>query len=217
MNKLPLFSLFLLVTGFCPLNAQETQAGEKPTPGILSPDEIKAFSENSPAVQSLLTAALELSKKQLSYKMASSDPSLGGMDCSGTIYHLLRAQGITAVPRASNEQYRWAWNAGDFVAVNGRSQETFELALLKPGYLLFWEGTYATVDRDPPVSHVMIYLGKRTKDDKPVMFGASDGRTYEGKQRWGVGVFDFRMPAAKSTSRFLGYSPIPGLDYSTAK
>ncbi len=217
MNKLLLIFCIFLTPGIGLLQGEETTSTTKPKPGALTPEDIKGFGENSPSVQSLLTAALDLSKKQLTYKMASADPSQGGMDCSGTIYYLLRAQGISAVPRASNEQYRWAWEAGDFVAVNARAQDGFELALLKPGYLLFWEGTYATVDRDPPVSHVMIYLGTKTKDGKPVMVGASDGRTYEGKQRWGVGVFDFRMPSPKSSSRFLGYSPIPGMSYDTPK
>jgi hypothetical protein len=49
------------------------------------------------------------------------------------------------------------------------------------------------------------------------MFGASDGRSYDGVQRWGVSVFDFKMPRAKadadanSQADFLGYARIPGL------
>jgi hypothetical protein len=43
------------------------------------------------------------------------------------------------------------------------------------------------------------------------MFGASDGRPYEGKPQCGVSVFDFRMPAAGGKARFVGYGPVPGL------
>jgi hypothetical protein len=82
---------------------------------------------------------------------------------------------------------------------------------------MFWSGTYK-VDRDVPVSHVMIYLGKEMGTNKPVMVGASDGRSYNGERRFGVSVFDFKLPNGtpnKSDSdlvaRFEGYSPIPGL------
>ena len=49
------------------------------------------------------------------------------------------------------------------------------------------------------------------------MVGSSDGRTYDGKQRWGVSVFDFKMPPppksgdAKISPAFVGYGRIPGL------
>ena len=43
------------------------------------------------------------------------------------------------------------------------------------------------------------------------MFGASDGRTYQGEKMWGVSVFDFKLPDGKNGSRFVGYGCIPGL------
>jgi hypothetical protein len=49
------------------------------------------------------------------------------------------------------------------------------------------------------------------------MVGASDGRTYDGKQRFGVSVFDFKLPPppnssdAKLSPVFVGYGRIPGL------
>jgi hypothetical protein len=51
------------------------------------------------------------------------------------------------------------------------------------------------------------------------MVGASDGRTYQSQQRFGVSVFDFKMPRAdkdeaedgKVHPRFVGYAHIPGL------
>jgi hypothetical protein len=48
------------------------------------------------------------------------------------------------------------------------------------------------------------------------MFGASDGRSYAGIQRWGVSVFDFKMPKSDPNNPdkrvdFVGYAPIPGL------
>ena len=95
---------------------------------------------------------------------------------------------------------------------------------MRPGDLLFWTGTYR-VDRDPPVTHTMIYLGRRKKDGARLMFGSSDGRPYNGERRNGVSVFDFKMPAAKNGDAadaattvapaavpdFSGYGPVPGM------
>ena len=118
------------------------------------------------------------------------------MDCSGFIYHVLSKNGVPDVPRDASGQYVWVRKAGNFRAVLSRDIASFELDELKPGDLLFWTGTYR-VERDPPVTHTMIYLGKTKKSGRPIMVGASDGRTYEGVQRFGVSVFDFKTAPAK--------------------
>ena len=82
---------------------------------------------------------------------------------------------------------------------------------LKPGDLLFWEGTYETGERLPAISHVMIYLGTLKEDGEGVVFGASSGRRYRGKTIHGVSVFDWDVPDGESKSRFVGFGPIPGL------
>ncbi len=84
-----------------------------------------------------------------------------------------------------------------------------EFSKLKPGDLLFWSGTYI-IHRDQPITHVMLYLGKNKKGER-LMFGASDGRTYQGKKMWGVSVFDFKLPDGKGPQRFVGYGCIPDL------
>ncbi len=72
------------------------------------------------------------------------------------------------------------------------------------------------IDRDPPITHTMIYLGREKGTKKRIMVGASDGRTYDGKQRFGVSIFDFKLPPppnsgdAKLSPVFVGYGPIPG-------
>ena len=110
------------------------------------------------AVQHLIDEGLRLTKQNLSYQYGSDDPSAGGMDCSGTIHYLLEQAGIKDVPRDSADFYTWVWQQGRFQAVVSSNPKTFELARLKPGDLLFWTGTY-NITRDPPVTHVMIYLG----------------------------------------------------------
>jgi cell wall-associated NlpC family hydrolase len=124
----------------------------------LDPSDLQDFASQPPAVRRLITEALRLTRLGLSYRYGSDDPASGGMDCSGTVYHLLRDAGVDDPPRDSGEMYHWIWTQGRFQAVVSSNPATFELARLRPGDLLFWADTYA-VKRDPPVSHVMLYLG----------------------------------------------------------
>jgi peptidoglycan DL-endopeptidase CwlO len=192
-------------------------AKKKGAPNVtLSPDEIVGYDSYPPRVRQILDAGLALTKENLGYTYGSADPANGGMDCSGFIYYLLTENGFKDVPRDSSQQYIWVRKAGDFNAVLSRHEDTFELDAIKPGDLLFWSGTY-NIDRDPPVTHTMIYLGREKRTKKRVMIGSSDGRTYDGKQRFGVSVFDFKMPPppnsgdAKISPVFVGYGRIPGL------
>jgi cell wall-associated NlpC family hydrolase len=167
-------------------------------------------------VQKLLTGALELTSRNLDYKYGSADPATGGMDCSGFVYFVLKQNGVEEVPRDSSEQYVWLRRSGRFEPVLSQKDNSFELENLKPGDLLFWTGTYS-IERDPPITHAMIYLGRERKTGRRVMVGASDGRIYQGESRYGVSVFDFsiergrKSDEGKSRPTFVGYGHIPGL------
>ncbi len=184
----------------------------------LLPEAISGFENYPPKVQRLLTSALELTTRNLDYEYGSADPANGGMDCSGFVYFVLKQNGIDDVPRDSSEQYIWLRRTGKFEPVVSQKEDSFEFDNLKPGDLLFWTGTYS-IQRDPPITHAMIYLGREKKTGMRVMVGASDGRTYQSQQRFGVSVFDFKMPRAdkgeiengKTRPRFVGYAHIPGL------
>jgi len=184
----------------------------------LLPEAISGFENYPPKVQRLLTSALELTTRNLDYEYGSADPANGGMDCSGFVYFVLKQNGIDDVPRDSSEQYIWLRRTGKFEPVVSQKEDSFEFDNLKPGDLLFWTGTYS-IQRDPPITHAMIYLGREKKTGMRVMVGASDGRTYQSEQRFGVSVFDFKMPRAdkgeiengKTRPRFVGYAHIPGL------
>jgi cell wall-associated NlpC family hydrolase len=200
-----------------PSRSPHPGAEKKGAPNVtLSPDEIAGYESYPARVRQILDAGLELTKQNLGYTYGSADPANGGMDCSGFIYYLLTENGFKDVPRDSSQQYVWVRKAGNFNAVLSRHEDTFELDALKPGDLLFWSGTY-NIDRDPPVTHTMIYLGREKRTKKRVMIGSSDGRTYDGKQRFGVSVFDFKLPPppnsgdAKISPVFVGYGRIPGL------
>jgi cell wall-associated NlpC family hydrolase len=198
-------------------SSSERAPGKKAWPNVsLSPDQIANYDSDPPKVRQILDAGLALTKQDLGYTYGSADPKNGGMDCSGFIYYVLKQNGFPDVPRDSSQQYVWVRKAGNFKAVVSRKEDSFELDDLKPGDLLFWRGTY-NIGRDPPITHTMIYLGREKRTNKRVMVGSSDGRTYDGKQRWGVSVFDFKLPPpsksgdAKISPVFVGYGRIPGL------
>ena len=179
------------------------------------PETLVEFGGELPRIKKLIESALALTTRDLTYIYGSDDPANGGMDCSGFIYYVLRQCGYADVPRDASSQYVWLRKAGTFRAVLSRKPTTFELDDLRPGDLLFWIGTYAT-DHDPPVTHTMLYLGKEKETKSRVMVGSSDGRSYRGKSRWGVSVFDFKMPKPdpnipEKRVTFAGYARIPGL------
>ena len=190
---------------------------KKGAPNVtISPGEISEYDSYPPKVRQIIEHGLDLTKQNLNYTYGSADPANGGMDCSGFVYYVLRQNGFTDVPRDSSQQYVWVRKAANFHAVLSRHEDSFELDALKPGDLLFWTGTY-NIDRDPPVTHAMIYLGREKRTNKRIMVGASDGRTYDGKQRFGVSIFDFKLSKppesndAKLSPVFVGYGRIPGL------
>lgn len=177
------------------------------------PEELAGFEAYPPALQQVVRKALELTTQNLRYQFGSSDPKAGGMDCSGTMCHVLQNSGIKGVPRQSDEICRWVMrNAVIYRTENTASLKNTAFSALHPGDLLFWTGTYDTGGtRELPITHVMLYLGKRKKDGKPIVFGASDGRSYNGERRNGVSVFDFSLPQRGSKASFFGYGPIPGI------
>lgn len=178
-------------------------------PVTIPTSNLKGFNHYPDNVQTLITNALALTKRKLTYQFGSADPENGGMDCSGTIYYLLQAYKQN-VPRQSDQIHSWVKKRGKYHSVKSRTFNSNEFNHLKPGDLLFWTGTYP-VKRKSPISHVMLYLGKN-KEGKRLMFGASNGPTYKDKPVWGVSVFDFKLPSARSKSRFVGYGCIPNIN-----
>jgi peptidoglycan DL-endopeptidase CwlO len=197
--------------------ATPTSQSQPAAVASLDPSQLKDFDKQPQRVQELIRSALALTQRNLAYTYGSADPASGGMDCSGFIYFVLSGAGFKDVPRQSSDQYLWVRKNGNFHSVLSRNADTFELEQLRPGDLMFWSGTYK-VDRDVPITHVMIYLGKQRGTNKPIMVGASDGRSYNGERRFGVSVFDFKLPNGTPNksdpdlvARFEGYSSIPGL------
>jgi len=186
-------------------------AGHPAEVSSLKPEEIREFAEQPAAIQAMLRYALSLTERNSGYQYGSGDPDQGGMDCSGTVAHILQHEGFKS-PRQSNEIYLWVEQAGNLKRLRGpKTLEDRGFAELRPGDILFWEGTYEVGKRKPPTSHVMIYLGHLKSNGNPVMVGASSGRYFAGKARHGVSVFDFVLPSGRGDSKFVGYGPVPGL------
>jgi cell wall-associated NlpC family hydrolase len=189
---------------------------KKGAPATISASQISSYENYPENVRKIVDTALELTTRNLDYKYGSADPATGGMDCSGFVFYVLTQNGVRDVPRDSSQHYVWLRKAGGFRAVNSRQEDTFELDELVPGDLLFWTGTYA-IERDPPITHAMIYLGREKGTKQRIMVGASDGRTYKGESRYGVSVFDFKIPRpgkteeGRTTPNFIGYGHVPGL------
>lgn len=193
---------------------KKDEAPAEPTTAAVSTisiHDLSGFDAYPKQVQSLVQSALALTRLELGYLYGSHDPVKGGMDCSGTVFHVLEFQGLKDVPRQSDEMCRWVDKKSQLhLTPTASAFDHAEFNDLKPGDLLFWTNTTET-KRKLPVTHVMIYLGKLKKSGKRVVFGASDGRSFQGERRSGVSVFDFNLPKAESTARLHGYGRAPGL------
>jgi len=180
-------------------------------PGSIQATDLKEYDTLDPKRKALVDAALKLSATGpwLHYVYGSSDPSTGGLDCSGSMYYLMQQVGIDP-PRTSGDLFRWVKEANRLTEVPATASSLDDAVFnqLTPGDLLFWSGT--TGGDDATVSHVQMFLGHEKSDGLAVMAGSSDGRSYRGKRRDGYGVFDFKLPSASGgKGRFLGYGPPP--------
>ena len=180
----------------------------------IAPEEIMEYRAQPASVRKLIESALDLARQNFTYTFGSADPANGGLDCSGFVHYLLRQHGLTQMPCDSSGLYLWLRKAHGFRAVISRKLDSVEMDELLPGDVLFWIGTYATA-HDPPITHVMIYLGTEKTSGAKIMIGSSDGRTYHGQKRNGVSVFDFTMSRTQADSEqgstLIGYARIPCL------
>jgi len=185
---------------------------EKVSVATIAPTDLVEYETEPEEVKRLIEVSLALTKKKLGYQFGSNSPKKWGMDCSGTVQNSLSGLGLGEIPRSSWNFYEWVEASGKLKptpVVTATDDPVF--ADLKPGDLLFWEGTYETGERRPAISHVMIFLGTLKADGEGVVFGASSGRRYRGKTIHGVSVFDWNVPDEESKSKFVGFGPIPGL------
>ena len=128
--------------------------------------------------QKLVETCRWLSKQDLSYAQSWQPPGhpyVITMDCSNTVRYIVwRVFGFD-IPRTASDQYLYFKQRGKIrnvpIEPDGKVDSKKLLAAMRSGDLLFWEWTY-NVPRDPPISHVMIYLGRK-KDGQAMVAGSS--------------------------------------------
>lgn len=105
------------------------------------------------------------------------------MDCSNTSRYLIRKTRGVELPRTASAQYQFVKKHGRLKRAGGLfggvPEKRWWAKRLRPGDLLFWEHTYKP-ERKPPVTHVMVYVGKDGAGNL-LMAGAQNSR--------GVGIY----------------------------
>ena len=109
------------------------------------------------------------------------------MDCSNTTRYLYRATTGIQLPRTASDQYYYlhlqkkAWDVP--MTSTGFADCNYLRQNLRAGDLLFWENTYKP-DRQPPITHVMIFLGTNPRGQW-IMAGSQTTRGGEHNRRHG--------------------------------
>jgi cell wall-associated NlpC family hydrolase len=115
------------------------------------------------------------------------------MDCSNTTRYLYEVTAGIELPRTASDQYYFlhlqdkAWDVP--MTESGFADTNFLRGNLKPGDLLFWENTYRP-ERQPPITHVMIYLGTDARG-RWLMAGSQGSRGFYNRRHSGPDVYVF--------------------------
>ncbi|MCE0523250.1 MAG: LysM peptidoglycan-binding domain-containing protein [Methylacidiphilales bacterium] len=117
------------------------------------------------------------------------------MDCSNTARYLYKVTTGLQLPRTASDQYYYlhlqgkAWDVPQ--TTDGWADDNYLRRNLRPGDLLFWENTYRP-ERQPPITHVMIFLGTNDKGQW-IMAGSQTSRGGEHNRRnGGPDIYVFR-------------------------
>jgi cell wall-associated NlpC family hydrolase len=134
----------------------------------------------------LMSEALALQGQGISYGASVAVEGEGerwAMDCSNAARYLISRTAGVDLPRTASAQYEHVRRHGKLKRVGGLFGGTPDLKWwakrLRPGDLLFWEHTYKP-QRQPPVTHVMVYVGRDEKGNL-LMAGSQNSR--------GVGIY----------------------------
>jgi len=172
-----------------------------------SPDPLIATPANEWSVR-FLQAARDLGNRDIEYNESWRPPGEShswDMDCSNTARYIYKVTTGIQLPRTASDQYYYlhlqnkAWDVPQ--TSSGFADCNFLRENLKPGDLLFWENTYRP-ERQPPITHVMVYLGKNSKGEW-IMAGSQTGRGGEHNRSHGgpdIYVFDPTRPCGGYTT-----------------
>lgn len=154
--------------------------------------------------QKLIETCRWLSQQDLAYGQTwqpPGHPHVITMDCSNTIRFIVWKVFGLNLPRTASDQYVYLRERGKVREVplqtNGQVDSKKLAEEMRSGDLLFWEWTY-NVPRDPPISHVMIYLGRK-KNGQAMVAGSS--QRLDGERGGGVDVYTFDPNAPSGNAR----------------
>lgn len=140
------------------------------------------------------------------------------MDCSNTVKYIFKKSLNVQLPRTASSQYWELSQKGRVTKAPLRKDRSVDtkslLSQLRSGDLLFWEWTY-DIKRSPPITHVMIYLG-RTAEGIPKMAGCTTRSRGEITRAGGVDIYTFNpnvnmggvrsfFGGYKRKARFVGF------------
>lgn len=146
--------------------------------------------------QELIQFAREMGSKKIRYAARWTPPGekdVWVMDCSNTVRYTYKKVYSIELPRTSRSQYSLAVRQGKFIKApttsNGKVDSDQLRKDLRIGDILFWIDTY-NVKEQPPISHVMIYVGKNSNGTMK-MFGAGTFGKGEQTNNGGLDVYVF--------------------------
>jgi hypothetical protein len=169
----------------------------------------------------LVETARLLGRKSIAYQESWRPPredSSWMMDCSNTSRYIYKAVFGLDLPRVASSQYAMLKQQGLITyaprTTDGNVDQEALVSQLRSGDLLFWEWTY-DIERNPPITHVMIYLG-RTADGTAKMVGSATRSKGEVTRSGGIDVYTFNANAPMGgvrdfwgntvrKGRFVGY------------
>jgi cell wall-associated NlpC family hydrolase len=189
-------------------NSPAKPAGPRPKSGF---NFFSLFAPSTPSVDwgsRFLQEARALGDRGIEYDESWRPPGESHaweMDCSNTTRYLYRVTAGIELPRTASDQYynlhvqNKAWDVPQ--TSDGFADCNYLRENLKPGDLLFWENTYRP-ERQPPITHVMIFLGANEKGEW-IMAGSQTSRGGEHNRADGgpdVYVFNPTKPCGGYTT-----------------
>jgi len=162
--------------------------------------------------QKLVETARWLGSKRLAYASRWTPPGEKQswvMDCSNTTRYLYQAALQKTLPRTASDQFYNLSQQNRITLAPQRIDGTVDTAkllkMMRSGDLLFWEWTY-DIQRRPPITHVMVYLGT-TSNGTPKMAGSASRSMGEASGGGGpdVYIFDPNGPMGGVRSSFGKY------------
>ncbi|NJK92315.1 MAG: C40 family peptidase [Blastochloris sp.] len=149
---------------------------------------------------SLVETARLLGRKDIAYQESWCPPREDKgwvMDCSNTVRYIYQAVFGIELPRVASSQYYTLKQLGQITYAprlrDGSVDQEALVSQMRSGDLLFWEWTY-DIKRSPPITHVMIYLG-RTADGTAKMAGSATRSRGETTDSGGVNIYTFNANA----------------------